>query len=107
MKSRILMFIGMFVFGFALNTQAQTLTPKVKERQIKQQKRIKQGVKSGELTKREVVKLEKQQRQVNRTKKRAKADGVVTKKERAKIHRKQNKTSKNVFRAKHNNRDRN
>ena len=105
MKAKILLF-GLFFFGFAMISQAQTATPKVKDRQINQQKRIKQGIKSGELSKRETLRLQKQQASVQRTKKRAKADGVVTKKERARIHHKQNKTSKNIYRAKHNNRNR-
>ncbi len=86
--------------------QAQA-TPKVTERQINQQKRIKEGVVSGELTKGETVQLQKQQASVQRTKKRAKADGKVTKRERARIHKKQNLASKNVARKKHNNIDRN
>ncbi len=107
MKVKILMFIGMFVFGFTIQGVAQTVAPNIKVRQINQQKRIKAGVKSGELTRKETVKLQRQQLQVQRTKKRAKADGVVTKRERSQIHRQQAKASKSVYRAKHNRRDRN
>ncbi|MEM9821156.1 MAG: hypothetical protein AAF985_08800 [Bacteroidota bacterium] len=106
MKAKILLF-GFFFFALGWTTQAQTATPKVKDRQINQQKRIHQGVKSGELTKRETIRLQQQQASVQRTKKRAKADGVVTKRERAVIHKKQNKANKNIRRAKHNNRSRN
>ena len=102
------MLFSLFLVGFAFTTaQAQTATPKVTKRQVKQQKRIGKGVKSGELTKGEVVKLERQQRRVNRTKKRAKSDGVVTKKERAVIHTKQNRASKNIAVKKNNKRSRN
>ncbi|MEM8906460.1 MAG: hypothetical protein AAGD05_01335 [Bacteroidota bacterium] len=101
MKIKVLLF-GLFLLGFAFSTQAQTATPKVVDRQVTQQKRIQQGVRSGELSKKETVRLQKQQRHINRSKKRAKADGVVTKKERAQLHRKQNRASKNVYRAKHN-----
>lgn len=92
--------------GFTYSAHAQA-TPKVKKRQVNQQKRIKRGVASGELTKRETVQLQKQQVHINRSKNRAKADGVVTGAERAKIHRKQNRASKNVARKKNNKRDRN
>ena len=34
MKVKILMFIGMFVFGFAAQGEAQTITPNIKVRQI-------------------------------------------------------------------------
>ena len=100
MKLKVIIF-GLFVFGFAFAGEAQTATPKVKDRQVNQQKRIRQGAKSGELTKKEAVKLQAQQKHIQRTKKRAKADGKVTKKERAKIHNKQNKASKNIRRQKH------
>ncbi len=78
-------------------------TPVVKNRQINQQVRIHQGAKSGELTKTELIQLQKQQTHINRTKKAARADGVVTKKERAQIHHKQNKANANIYRKKHNN----
>ena len=105
MKNRILI-ITMFLVGFALTTQAQT-TPRVAKTQVKQQKRIKHGVKNGELTRAEAVRLQKQQANIQRTKKRAKADGVVTRKERAVIKAKQTKASGNIYRKKNNARDRN
>lgn len=80
---------------------AQTATPKVTERQVNQQKRIQQGVKSGELTKKEAVRLQTQQARIQATKKNAKSDGVVTAKERAKLNAMQNKASRNIYRQKH------
>ena len=105
MKIRLL-FIALFAIVFSFSTEAQTATPKVKDRQVRQQKRIKQGMKSGELTRKEVVRLERQQKNIQKTKKKAKADGTVTKKEKAIIHSKQNAASKNVYRKKHNQRSR-
>ena len=64
-------------------------------------------MKSGELTRKETVKLQKQQLKVQRTKKNAKADGVVTRKERSQIYRQQAKASKSLYIAKHNRRNRN
>ncbi|MEL6865899.1 MAG: hypothetical protein AAFP19_15850 [Bacteroidota bacterium] len=92
--------ISFFLLTFIFSTQAQTVTPKVAQRQVSQQKRIKQGVAQGDLTKREATKLQAQQAHIHRTKKRAKADGVVTKKERARIHKKQNRASKQIYRQK-------
>lgn len=100
-------FFGLFLLAFGVAAQAQTATPGATSRQAAQQKRIKQGVNSGELTRGEAVQLEKQQRRVNRSKKQAKADGQVTAAERAQIHRQQNRASKNIARKKHNVRDRN
>ncbi len=60
------------------HVNAQTKTPKVTKRQIKQQKRIVHGAKSGELTYKEAKNLEKQQKRINRGKRKAKSDGAVT-----------------------------
>jgi hypothetical protein len=77
-------------------------TPRITKRQINQQERIQQGVKSGELTKGETRLLEKEQMKIQKDKKAAKADGVVTPQERRKILREQNKASRDIKRLKHN-----
>ncbi len=102
--------ILLFVLSVALLgsvASAQTATPKVTKRQIHQQQRIKEGVKSDELTKGEAKRLEAQQGKIAVDKAKAKSDGVVTKEERAKLRREQNRASKNVYRKKHNAADRN
>lgn len=71
-----------------------------------QQKRIGNGIKSGSLTAREVVKLEAQQARIVAGAARAKADGEVTRKEKWKGFRAQNRASRNIFRYKHNRRRR-
>lgn len=76
-------------------------TPVLDKRQVNQKVRIKQGVKSGELTARETVRLVKGQKQLHRMESRAKADGVVTKKERVRLQHKANKESRKIFRNKH------
>ena len=50
---------SLMVFGFAAAMNAQTATPKIDAREAKQQERIENGVKSGELNKRETKRLEK------------------------------------------------
>ncbi len=80
---------------------AQTATPVVKERQENQQKRIAEGVKSGELTAKETEHLEAREVKIQEDKKEAKADGVVTNKERAKLHREQDRASRAIYRQKH------
>ena len=101
MKIQQLIIVLILAFG-AMTVTAQTATPAVKGKQINQQKRILQGAKSGEVNKRELVRLERQQRRINRSKKRAKADGKVSGKERAKIHARQNRASRKIRRAKNN-----
>ena len=68
--------------------------------------KIKQGVKSGELTKKETHNLVKQERHIKRETRRAKADGVVTKAERRNIYVDKKKADANIYRKKHNNRER-
>jgi hypothetical protein len=80
---------------------AQTATPKVTKRQARQQARIYQGVKSGELTPREFNRLEKQEGKIAADKAKAKQDGVVTAQERARLHREQNAVSRHIYRQKH------
>ncbi len=79
---------------------AQT-TPRVKERQINQQKRIADGVGSGELTAKETRNLEAREVKIQHDKREAKADGVITAKERVKLHREQSRASRAIYRQKH------
>lgn len=78
-------------------------TPGIDKRQELQQKRIDQGVQSGELTKREAERLERRQERISKMEEKAKADGVVTKKERARIHHQQDQESRRIYREKHDN----
>lgn len=76
-------------------------TPGIDKRQDIQQKRIDQGVQSGELNKREAARMERHQAGINKMEDKAKADGTVTQKERAKIHHAQNNESQRIHRQKH------
>lgn len=76
---------------------------KVDARQDRQDDRIDNGKRSGEITKREGRKLEHQQRGIQRAENRAKADGVVTRREARKIEQKQDKANRDIHRAKTNN----
>lgn len=80
--------------------QATPATPNVDKRQANQERRIQQGVKSGELTPREAAKLEKGQAKVRRMEAKAKSDGVVTAQERKRITQEQNKQSRRIEREK-------
>ena len=72
------------------------------QKQAVQQQKIKQGVKSGKLTKHEATQLRTQQKDIAKTKYAAKADGVVTKKERTVIHQKQKAADRNIHHKKQN-----
>ena len=73
----------------------------INEQQHNQQARIQQGVVSGELTKRETVRLSKQQIKIQRKEMRFKSDGQFTKKERALVQRDLNRQNKAIYRQKH------
>jgi 2-methylaconitate cis-trans-isomerase PrpF len=81
--------------------QPATATPRVDQREANQQARINQGVASGELTRHETKKLEKEQAKIHRTEAKAKADGVVTPQERERLNKMQNKASQDIKNQKH------
>ena len=76
-------------------------TTGIDQRQANQERRIDQGVASGELNARETARLERGQQRVENMETRAKSDGVVTKGERARIQARQNLQSKRIVRQKH------
>ena len=87
---------------FAIDANAQAGPAPVRARQANQQGRIREGVRDGELTRREAARLEGEQIRIQQEKKAAKADGVVTPAERAVIRHDQNKASRDIHRAKNN-----
>jgi hypothetical protein len=71
-------------------------------RQKAQQKRIGEGVESGQLTKKETLKLEQREAKLHREIRKDRADGGgLTAKERAKIEHKQDKLSEKIYKEKH------
>lgn len=86
--------------AFAQAASAPT-TPRVDQRQANQEKRIEQGVASGQLTARETLRLEREQKRIAVAEQKAKADGTVTPAERKKIHVMQDQASRDIHRQKH------
>ena len=76
-------------------------TPRIDQRQVNQEKRIDQGIKSGALTSKEAGKLEKREAKIESDKIAAKADGKVTKAERRKLNREEHHASRAIHRQKH------
>ena len=107
-RTTVLALAFLIVMGFAIN-QAQEPqekpksgeTPVIDRREQNQKARIKQGVKSGELTKKETRRLAAEQKKIRHDEKKAKADGVVTPQEKAKIRKEQKRASKDIYRQKH------
>jgi hypothetical protein len=71
------------------------------QRNINQEKRIRQGMASGQLTNREAARLEAGQARVGRAEARAGADGHVGAREQARIQHRENAQSKRIYRQKH------
>jgi hypothetical protein len=78
-----------------------TNTPRIDQRQANQEKRIDQGVASGQLTKRETRRLEKEQARIDKAEDKAKSDGSVTAQERKRLTKAQNHASRDIYRQKH------
>jgi len=76
-------------------------TPRIDAREARQEDRIEQGEKSGQLTPRETARLERGQAHVQTMEANAKADGVVTNQERARISHAQDVQSRHIYRQKH------
>ncbi|HZS43488.1 MAG TPA: hypothetical protein VFC63_00180 [Blastocatellia bacterium] len=95
------------VFAVSAIAMAQTRTPHINQRERNQQRRINQGVKSGELTRGETRHLEAEEGRIKADEKIDKADGKVTPAERRQLEREENRASRNIYRDKHNGRTRN
>jgi hypothetical protein len=81
-------------------------SPGINKRQHNQQKRIFQGIRSGELTKREVYRLGNEQRRIAKKERIFKADGKLTRRERAILQHDLNHASGHIYREKHDRQDR-
>ncbi len=101
MKTKFLVAIAL-VLGLGISSA----DAQVKQRAHNQHHRIKQGVKSGELTKREAQDLREDHKELHQDVKLAKSDGKITAGERKIIKKEARKDSREIYRKKHNNRDR-
>jgi hypothetical protein len=98
------LFAAALVATLAGIAAAQTYTPRIDRREARQHARIRQGVRSGELTPGETRELRQGQRHVRRMEWRAKADGRVTPRERVRVNRALDRQSRAIYRLKHNGR---
>jgi hypothetical protein len=105
-NSTLLAGIGL-ALSLAIAGTASAGTPRYDARQHNQRERISNGVRSGELTRRETRHLAAGQVHLNRVEHRAKADGVVTARERAHMQHEENQQSRRIYRQKHDAQDRN
>ncbi len=98
MNTKIILLVAVFfTCSTAANAQANNT----------QKQRVKQGVKSGEITKAEAEKIREQRKEVRAEVKEVKADGIVTKEEKKDIKKERKDANKAIVRAKHNKQTRN
>jgi hypothetical protein len=101
MKSKFLLIAALVIGASVSSADAQ-----IRHRAQNQHQRIKQGVKSGELTRPEAKNLRGDQKDLHQDIKLAKSDGKITRKERKIIRKEEKKDSREIYRKKHNKRDR-
>jgi hypothetical protein len=97
----IIVSVALLIATIASNNTFAQATPKVHAHQVHQKERIKEGVQSGELNRKEATRLRAEQAKIQAEKKVAKADGVVTPAERQVIKQDQKKASKHIYNQKH------
>jgi len=93
--------LGFLVVALALAGPIFAATPGLNQREHHQAQRIRQGVKSGELTRPETRRLVRGEARLHRNEARARSDGVVTRRERARLQHEANVESNRIYRQKH------
>jgi len=91
---------GLAVCAIATSARAQNAADVV-QRDVNQQNRIEQGLKSGQLTTKEAGKLEREESRVDKMEANAMKDGNVTNAEKRRIEAAENKVSKDIYNEKH------
>ncbi len=98
-KKRIRVLAAVFL-GAGLFAASNAEAGRISARQVRQQRRIAEGIESGALTAREAARLEGREAALNREVRVLRRDGL-TPRERARINRQQNRLSREIYREKH------
>jgi hypothetical protein len=99
LTSAAVLIIGLGVAAFAH-------TPYIDRREHREQQRIRQGMRSGELTRREATRLEAEQGRIRGYEWYAKSDGHVSRAERHHLDRMLDHANRDIYRQKHDGQDR-
>lgn len=83
------------------DTQRGVRDPRIDARQQLQRERIQQGVRSGELTRREARNAREDQRDIRQLERAYKSDGELTRSERRDLNHEQDQASRELYRDKH------
>jgi hypothetical protein len=102
---RTVPFLALLLLVSAAAANAQSRW-NINGRERHQQQRIYRGVRSGELTRHETYRLERQQVRINRQEARFRKSGDgLSPRERLRLEREQNRASRNIYRQKHDRQD--
>jgi hypothetical protein len=104
-KTISLLVAAVFVVGASAVSMAGSRG--IDRRQYREQQRINQGIRSGELTRREARRLEAGLARIRIDERFARSDGNLSPRERARLNRELNHESRNIYRQKHDGQDRN
>jgi hypothetical protein len=97
---RILLISAMLILVSAGTISARIPAKSIGARQATQEARIREGVLSKQLTRKEAAILEREQRRIRIEKRMAKIDGKISPPERKFLNREQNRASKHIERLK-------
>ena len=98
----VLMVAGVLAVASLSHADAGVRDRGVNARQQNQHQRVRQGVRSGELTRRETRNLAEGQRDIRQLERAYKSDGQLTRAERVDLHHEQNQASRDIHEAKRN-----
>src|SRR4051812_29975485 len=98
----IAVYLASVVAGFLSTAALAQTVPQDQQRDVNQQQRIEQGLKSGELSTREAGQLEREQQHVDRMEARDLRNGSISPAEQARLNAAQNKGSHDIAADKHN-----
>ena len=102
MRAKTLLITFLVVFTLLFTLSLSWAKGGSADRQRRQIQRIRSGVKSGEVTRKEFKRLGREQRRTGESIRNARADGRVNARERRHIRELQDRASKHIFLAKHN-----
>ena len=106
MRKIVSLFVAVvFVFGASVASMAGSHG--INQREYREQQRINQGIRSGELTRGEARRLEAGLARVKIDERFARSDGSLNPRERARLNRELNHESRGIYHQKHDGQDRN
>lgn len=101
MNIRLITATAVASIAFVSGAFADTAATADVQRDVNQQQRIEQGLKSGQLNTKEASKLEREETKVERDQTRALKDGTVSAQEQHKLTAEENKVSRDIYQQKH------